>query len=59
MIAASERGLSIDAALKMTPGAIVDYVIAWNRRQEAAEKESERPHRRRATQADWDRLGGR
>lgn len=45
-------------ALKMTPGVIVDYVITWNRRQEEIEEGSERPRKRRATQADWDRLGG-
>ena len=50
-------------AMKMDIGQLVDFVAEWNWRQErAAEQYDEegnlKPKRRKATQADWDALGG-
>lgn len=42
----------------MPIGQIVDFVVDYNDREKRREKESERPKRRKATQADIDSFFG-
>ena len=39
---------------RMQVGQVVDFCIAYNNRQKRAEKQEEKPQRRKATQADID-----
>ena len=48
------RGLNLEGILQMELGQVVDYVIEYNNIVCEQEKESERPRRRKATQADID-----
>lgn len=43
---------------KMQLGQVVDFVIAYNERQEEAEKAQEKPKKRMATQAEIDAFFG-
>lgn len=54
-----ERGLTMSDVRRMTIGAVVDFSIAYNDRQEQARKAEERrekvkdkPRKRKATQVD-------
>lgn len=60
-----ERGLTMSDVRRMTIGAVVDFSIAYNDRQEQARKAEEqreklekRPKKRRATQAEIDAFFG-
>ena len=60
-----ERGLTMSDVRRMTIGAVVDFSIAYNDRQEQArkaeekrEKQEKRPKKRRATQADINAFFG-
>ncbi|MBR6051886.1 MAG: hypothetical protein IKP68_11900 [Clostridia bacterium] len=55
-LASIERGLTMDDVRRMTLGAVVDFVIDYNKRQERAERAAKRP--RPATQADIDAFLG-
>lgn len=54
MLAGMERGLSMSDIRRMQVGQVVDFCIAYNNRQKRAEKQEEKPQRRKATQADID-----
>lgn len=43
---------------QMTLGAVVDFCIDYNKRNESADKEDNKPKRRRATQADINAFFG-
>ena len=62
ILAATERGLSMSDLKAMTLGQVVDYVVAYNKRQERAERESKKEEkygkRRRATQSDINSFFG-
>lgn len=58
MVGATARGLSMSDCLSMDLGQIVDYVVTWNEFHAEEFEDDEKPKRRKATQADWDALGG-
>lgn len=51
-------GLSFDAMRRMTVGAVVDYCIEAANQRKKAEKEKDKPKKRKANQADWDSFLG-
>ena len=60
-----ERGLTMSDVRRMTIGAVVDFSIAYNDRQEQArkaeerrEKQKDKPKKRKATQADINAFFG-
>lgn len=60
-----ERGLTMSDVRRMTIGAVVDFSIAYNERQEQArkaeercEKQKDKPKKRKATQADINAFFG-
>lgn len=58
LIAGQRRGVSWEAMQHMTLGALVDYCTEYDNQQARAEKETKRPTKRRATQADIDAFFG-
>ena len=66
LIAGIDRGLTLDGALAMDLGALLDYCIEWNEihgiREEQAvdskKNKEEKPRVRNATQADINKLLG-
>ena len=62
ILAGIERGLGLSDIKKMTLGQVVDYVIAYNDRQKAAEKAQKlaetKGSRRKASQSDINAFFG-
>ena len=53
LVGARDRGLSLSGVKEIDIGAIVDYCIEYNDMQDEKKQKS---RRRKAAQADWDRL---
>lgn len=53
LVGALDRGLSFSGVKEMDIGAIVDYCIEYN---DMHDEKKQKSRRRKATQADWDRL---
>lgn len=58
ILAAVERGLTMSDIRKMRLGEVVDFCYAYNERQKDAEKKSEKPKKRKATQNDINAFFG-
>ena len=54
ILAGIERGLAVQDLRHMTLGQVVDFCIDYNERMERAQKQKDKPVRRRATQAEID-----
>lgn len=52
------NGLSFDAMQRMSVGAVVDYCIEAANQRTKAEKEKDKPKKRKANQADWNAFLG-
>lgn len=65
-IAGIDRGLNLDAIERMELGQLVDYIVEYNKMHEVKEGpgrdygqgQTEKPTRRKATQADIDAFWG-
>lgn len=58
ILAAVERGLTMSDIRKMRLGEVVDFCYTYNERQKDAEKKSEKPKKRKATQNDINAFFG-
>ncbi|WP_164995857.1 hypothetical protein [Miniphocaeibacter massiliensis] len=54
MVAATQRGLSIEDFKDMEIGQINDYIITYNNSYHSEEKKKDKPMVIKATQADFD-----
>lgn len=56
LAAGLSRGLRMQDAERMTLGMWIDYIIECNNMQYAADKAKDKPAKRKATQADFDKF---